>query len=156
MRARRDTNTLDLFADFTPKSVVDRYDPERVRAFKRSSQIARVVAEALKNSGLSRDAVAKRMSEYLGEKITEAMLGQYASPSNDSHNIPAHRFVALAVVIESPVDLRRLFNALLEGTGAIAVPAKYEALIRRELNREASEKYTREADAANAEWRAGR
>lgn len=152
MSKRRDTSTPDLFRDFTPPPVVARYDAERVRAATMTMRLARAVSEALKNSGRARNIVAHLMSEWLGESVSEAMLGQYASPANDKHNIPAHRLIALAAVTKDA----RLINALLADTGLIAVDEKYEALIRREMAKEARDRLDREIAAADATWKAGR
>jgi hypothetical protein len=80
------------------------------------------------------------------------MLNQYTSPANDKHNIPAHRLIALAVVTNDA----RLLNALVAEADLICVGAKYEALIRREMAKEAKDRLDREITAADAQWRAGR
>jgi hypothetical protein len=151
-RPRRDSQTPDLFRDFTPPPVVDRYEIDRVRAATTSMRVARAVSEALKGCGRSRDVVAGLMSEYLGEPVPVSMLEAYASAARDKHNIPAHRLIALAVVTRDA----RLVNALLAETSLIAVDEKYEALIRREMAKEARDRIEREIAAADAQWRAGR
>ena len=152
MTRRRDSSTPDLFRDFTPPPVVARYEAERVRAATMSMRLARAVSEALRNCGRSRDVIAHLMSEWLGEPVSAAMLDAYASAARDKHNIPAHRLIALAAVTRDA----RLINALLADTGLIAVDEKYEALIRREMAKEARERLDREIAAADATWRAGR
>jgi hypothetical protein len=152
MPAKRDAGTIDLFSDYAPGPVVERFAPERVRAVRLGALLAQAVAETLREQSMPRAEIAKAMSDYLGERVTEAMLNQYSSQANDKHNIPAHRLVALAVVTGDA----RLLNALCGEVGLIAVPEKYEALMRRELAREAAEKLTREANAADAQWRAAR
>jgi hypothetical protein len=149
---KRDTATPDLFRDYVVPTVVERFAPERMRAATVTMRVARAIAEALKNDGRSRADIAREMSTYLGDTVTEAMLNQYASPSNDKHNIPAHRLLALLAVTGDA----RLINALLEDAGLIAVSAKYEVLIRRELAKEARERLDREIAATDAQWRAGR
>lgn len=152
MSKRRDTDTPDLFRDYTPPTVVDRYDHERVRAATVPMRVARAVSEALKNSGRSRDIIARLMSDWLGETVQPSMLDAYASAARDKHNIPAHRLIALAAVTKDA----RLINALLADTGLIAVDEKYEALIRREMAKEARDRLDREIAAADATWKAGR
>lgn len=151
-RRRRDTGTADLFKDYTPQPVVERFAPERVRASRASARIKRAVAEAIKESRHGRDSIAHLMSEQLDERITTAQLDQYTSTANENSNISAHRLVALFNVTGDV----RLINALLEGTDVIAVSGKYEALIRREMAKEAVEKLQREVNAADAQWKAGR
>jgi len=152
MNRKRDTATPDLFRDYVVPDVVARYEPERVRAATVAMKIARAISEALKTCGRSRAVVADEMSTYLGDTVTEAMLNQYASPSNDRHNIPAHRLLALLAVTGDA----RLINAMLEDAGLVAVAAKYEVLIRRELAKEARDRLDREITATDTQWRAAR
>ncbi|MGL5166671.1 MAG: hypothetical protein ACRC9K_12365 [Afipia sp.] len=147
---RRDTITPDLFKDYTPASVVERFSPERVRAVRASARIKRAVAEAIKDSKHGRDVIAHLMSEQLGERVTPDMLDQYTSTANEKNNISAHRLVALFSVTRDV----RLINALLEDTDVIAISAKYEPLIRREMAKEAIEKLQREVNASDAQWKA--
>src|SRR5262245_54545774 len=98
MKRHRDTDTVDLFKAYSPAPAVERFSAERVRASRASSRIARAVAEAIKVSKLSRDDIAKEMSNYLGESVTVAMLDQYTSTANEKNNIPAHRLIALVAV----------------------------------------------------------
>jgi hypothetical protein len=151
-RRRRDTATPDLFSDYLPKPVVERFAPERVRAARCSARIKQAVKEALKDAGRTREAIAASMSDYLGEPVSPNMLDQYTSGANENSNISAHRLVALYVVTG---DIR-LINALLADTDTIAVAGRYEALIRREMAKEARARLDREINAADAQWRAGR
>jgi hypothetical protein len=149
---RRDPGTVDLFSEFAPAPVVERFSPERVRASRASARIARAVAEAIKEMGAERSVVAQMMSEHLGERVTAAMLDQYTSTANERNNIPAHRLIALLAITGDV----RIVNAALHDTGFIALSAKYEPLIRREMLKEAGEKLAREQAAADAQWRAKR
>lgn len=148
-RKQRDTITSDLFRDFEPPQVVERFDAERVRAVTASQRVARAVSETLRESGRDRSIIAHLMSQFLDEEVTEAMLNSYASPARTTHNIPAHRLVALAAVTKDA----RLLNVLLADAGFIAIEQKYEALIRRERAKELREKLDREIDAADIEWK---
>jgi hypothetical protein len=149
MKRRRDPNTTDLFADYVPQPVVERFAPERVRAVSAAARIKRAIAETIKESRFGRSAIALLMSEATGETVTAAMLDQYTSTANDKHNIPAYRLVAL---YQATGDIR-LINALLEGADVIAVPGKYEALIRREMAKEQRDRLDQEINAADAQWR---
>ena len=148
----RDAGTLDMFRDYTPGPVVARYDEQLVRASNDRARLARAVAAALRVNNGDRAAIANEVSEYLGERVSEAMLNRYASQGAEDHAIPAHRLIALAIVLGDA----RLINALLTDTGLIAIDAKYEALIRREQARDAAARMQREAEAADAAWRASR
>lgn len=152
MSRRRDGSTPDLFLEYRPAPVVERFSRERVRAAHCAGLIARAVAEAIKESRHNRETIARLMSEHLCESITIAMLDQYSSVANEKNNISAHRLAALFIVTG---DIR-LINAMLEGTGAIAVHAKYEFLIRREQAKEDRDRAEREMNTADAQWRAGR
>jgi hypothetical protein len=149
---QRDAGTLDLFREFTPEPVVARYDEQLVRAGNERGRVARAVAAALRSQDDRRAEIAREMSEYLGERVSEPMLNRYASQGAEDHAIPAHRLIALAVITGDA----RLINALLADTGLIAIAAKYEALIRREMLRDAKARLEREELAADADWRAKR
>lgn len=149
-RKQRDTFTTDLFRDFEPPKVVERFDVERVRAVTASGRVARAVSETLRECGRDRSIIAKLMTDFLEEEVTGQMLDAYASPARTTHNIPAHRLIALAAVTKDA----RLLNVLLADAGFIAVEQKYEALIRREHGRELLEKINREISAADAQWKA--
>lgn len=146
---RRDSKTADLFKDYVPEPVVQRFAPERVRAVSSAARIKRAIAEAIKESKYGRDAIALLMSETTNETITAATLDQYTSTANEKHNIPAHRLIAL---YQATGDIR-LLNALVADTDVVVVPAKYEALIRREMAKEAVDRLQQEVQAADAEWR---
>ena len=146
---RRDTSTIDLFRDFEPTPVVRRFDAEEIKAWSAARRLARAIAVSLE--GFKRDEVATQMSEQLGEPVSKATLDAYASPEKP-HAIPAHRLAALY----NATGDERLFNALLNEVGLIAVPAKYEALLKRERAREMKERLEREEQAADAQWRASR
>jgi hypothetical protein len=148
----KDAGTLDLFRDTQPAPVVERFAEERVRAASHAARVARAVSEALRDCDFDREAVAKEMSAYLGERVSKAMLEAYASQARETHTIPAHRLIALAVVTGSA----KLINALLEGTGLIAVEGKYEALIERERLKEHLDDVQRKIAARDAQWKASR
>ncbi len=152
MSRRRDPHTVDLFSEFTPPPVIERFAAERVRATRASGRIARAIAEAIKQSRRSRHDIAAEMSAYLGEEISPAMLDQYSSTANERHNIPAHRLIALLAVTGDA----RIVNAALQDTGFVAIDARFEPLIRREMAKEARDRLDREISAADAQWRAKR
>lgn len=133
---------------------VKHFPEERIRAASYPARIARAVAEAIKQSPLSRADIAKRMSEHLGagETVTPGMLDQYTSTANEKNNIPAHRLFALVAVTGDV----RVLNAALQDTGFIAIDKSFEPLIRRELARERLAEAQREIDEAEAQWRATR
>ncbi|MBB4016702.1 hypothetical protein GGR16_001708 [Chelatococcus caeni] len=153
MARQRDTNTLDLFRDFQPAPVVARFGEEVVRAGTLAARLSRAVSQCLRDCGLSREVVARRMSEFLGEDVPVSMLEAYASQAKaGTHQISATRLIALVSVTGD----ERPLNALLDAAALIAVPSRYEALLKRERAKELKDELERQIAAADAEWRARR
>ncbi|MDD1534582.1 MULTISPECIES: hypothetical protein [unclassified Bradyrhizobium] len=146
MTRRRDESELDL------APVVARFEDERVRSPMVASRISKAIAAAITDSGKSREQIAADMTAFLGgESVTAGTLYQYSSEANQKNNIPAHRLIALAKVTGDA----RLLNAALEGIGFVAVEARYEPLLRREVRKEQlKDLLQREIDDAEAQWRA--
>lgn len=133
--------------------VVDRFADERVRSPKVASRISKAVAAAIKDSGKSRDQIAAGMSAFLDEGVTPGTLYQYSSEANDRNNIPAHRLIALAMVTGDA----RLLNAALEGTPFVAIEARYEPLLEREVRKEQlADLLNDRIEKADAKWRASK
>ncbi|MCO5082607.1 MAG: hypothetical protein M9955_13250 [Rhizobiaceae bacterium] len=149
---RRDSFTVDLFREYQPAPVVERFEDEAVKAYSLSGRLSKAVALTLDEADMPRADIAAAMSDILKSSVSKAMLDQYASQAKDQHSIPALR---LAALIQVTGDARAL-NVLLEDTGLIVIPQKYEALLRREKARELRERAEREEQAADAEWRAKR
>lgn len=152
MRRRRDNLTSDLFRDYQPEPVVERFAPEEVQAWSQAARLSKAVALTLEESAMSREDIAVAMSEVLKANVSKTMLDNYASQAREQVSISALRLIAL---IEVTGDARAL-NTLLENSGLIVVPQKYEALLRRERAREAVKRFEREEQAADAEWKAKR
>ncbi|AEQ50785.1 phage regulatory CII family protein [Pelagibacterium halotolerans] len=150
-KRRRDTQTLDLLRDFTPAPIVERFDDEAVKAFSIAARLAKAITATFADADMDRRQLAQDMSEFLQDDVSKHMLDKYASSSAE-HQISAVRLLALVAVTE---DVRPL-NTLLKEAGLIAVPAEYEALLRRERARELKEKIEREEQIADAAWRASR
>lgn len=148
----RDPGTFDLFRDYQPAPVVDRFADETVQAWNMAGRLSKAVAATLDNAGVSRAEVAEEMSKVLNEKISRTTLDAYASQAKEDHTISALRLIALVMVTG---DARPL-NTLLAEAGMIVVPDKYEALLRRERAKELRERAEREEAAAEAEWKARR
>lgn len=149
MKKRRDLLTPDLFAGLDPEPVVARFEEGEVRAWSKARTLSRAIAVTLEEDGRSRDEIAEELSERIGERVSRAMLDNYASQEKD-HAISAMRLVGLVAVTG---DARPL-NLLLGELGLIAIDAKYEALLRRELADEAIARMEAIRDGADAEWKA--
>lgn len=152
MARRRDSLTADLFRDYKPDPVVERFDADAVQAWSLEGRLSKAVALTMDESGISRADIATAMSDALKATVSKAMLDGYASQAREQHSISA---VRLAALIEVTGDARAL-NVLLESSGLIVVPQKYEALLRREKARELKERAEREEQAADAQWKAQR
>lgn len=151
MTRRRDTLTGDLFRDYQPKPVVERFDPEAVQSWSLAGRLSKAVGLTLAECGQSRVEIARAMSDYLKDEVSKASLDAFASQAKE-HSISALRLAALVAVTGDP----RALNALLEDQGLVVVPRKYEALIMREMADEAIQRATRDRDAFDAAWRAKR
>lgn len=151
VRSRRDAFTTDLFRDYQPAPVVERFAPEQVQGWSLAARLAKAVSATLKETPVPREEIARAMSEVLADDISKAALDDYASQAREK-SISA---VRLAALVEVTGDARAL-NALLENSGLIVVPQKYEALMRREKAREIKDRAEREEQAADAEWKAKR
>jgi hypothetical protein len=66
------------------------------------------------------------MSEFLGERVSKAMLDAYVSPARGAHNITVTRFVALIHVTQD----RRLLELLADLMGWCVVDERYAEAIR--------------------------
>lgn len=152
MARRRDTLTVDLFTEYKPASPVERFEEEEVRAWSLGGRLAKAIALTMEESGVTREAIAAQMSDITKSAVSKATLDAYASQAKENHNIPAVRLAALVTVTGDP----RALNVLLEEAGLIAIPKKYEALLKRERAREMREKLLREEEAADAQWKASR
>lgn len=150
--AKRDTFTVDLFRDYRPEPVVERFADDQVKAWSLAGRLAKAIALTMEASNLTRDEIAQQMSEITKTPVSKATLDAYSSQAKEQHQIPATRLAALVAVTGDA----RAVNVLLEEAGLIVIPRKYEALLKRERARELREQLEREEKAADAEWRAKR
>lgn len=149
MPPRRDPLTIDLFRDYAPAPVVERFDADAVKAFSLAAKLSKAVSLTL--AGTNRAETAEAMSEYLGDEVSKGMLDNYASQAKE-HSISA---VRLAALVHVTGDVRAL-NALLEDAGLIVIPKQYEPLILDRVLEETIERLERQKQAARAQWKASR
>jgi hypothetical protein len=147
----RDPHTSDLFRDYQPAPVVERFDAAEVKSWSLAGRLSKAVGLTLNEAEQPRADIARAMAEFLKDDVSKASLDAYASQAKE-HSISALRLIALTFVTR---DARAL-NALLEEVGLIAVQKRYEALIKREMADEAIERATRDRQAFDAQWRATR
>lgn len=139
---RTPASQMSLLDWQSPRPVVA-FEPARVRAATLHGQIARAVAEALRDaaaSGIAREEIAARMTAILGERISKTMLDAYASQAREDHSIGLARFVAL---IQATGD-RRLLELLAEPMGWAVVERADLALIELAALREHHDEVTRQ------------
>ena len=149
VKARGDQMTGDLLS-WQPPKVEARLEEERVRAATLAGKVCRVLAEALKVDGRSREDIAAEVSEFLGEEISRDSLDAWASEARERNNVAAYRLIALVKVLGAPAIL----NELLADTDMLVVDRKYKALIERELALETRARLDRFIEAQDAAWRA--
>ena len=146
VRDPRDRFTLDLL-NWEPPAV--RFQEPLVRAHTLNARFARAISLALKECGLSREEVAERMSEWLGETVSRNMLDAYASEARESHQINLPRFAALIHATED----WRLLSLIPELFGFAVMPAEYEEIIELWRLEEAEREIERRKAALSAKWR---
>lgn len=119
---------MDLLAWQQPE-VVRAFAPEMVRGATFAARIARAVSVAMQECEVPRAEIAARMSAYLGQKISLAMLNAYASAARDDHTISLPRFMAL---LHATGD-QRLLELLAEPFGLAVIERKHLPLIEMAL-----------------------
>lgn len=145
----------DLLLDWEPPRPVAKFEEHRVRAACFRDRLARAVAATLKDAdarGLTREDIAARMSEFLGERISLAMLNAYASQAREDHVISVARLLGL---LHATRD-QRLLELLAEPLGFAVVERKYLPLIELAAVREQSDALAKRArDVRRAARREG-
>lgn len=97
MARYRDPLTKDLFA-WQPPQIGVGYGAEVAGRGALDNKIARLISHALRDvreDGLSRAEVARRMTAFLGRPISEAMLNKWSSEGSEDHRIPLDAFIGL-------------------------------------------------------------
>lgn len=146
-RQRRDTETPDLFLSWQPKVPAPPPEPDPAPepsppGCRLAELVSRQVADALRVSELSRDEVARRMSDELGETVSVHMLNAYASQAREDHNISHARMVALAVALERP----DLLLPAVRRVGKAMIDPRYLAAVRSAIRRDRARDHRRIAD----------
>lgn len=111
--------------EWEPPQPVARFPEGLVRAATLAGRVSRAVAAALTDAEECRETIAARMSAFLGERVSPAMLDAYASQARDDHRISVPRFVAL---LHATRD-RRLLELLAEPMGWAVIERRHLPLI---------------------------
>lgn len=149
-RRIRDPHTRDLLSWRPPEPVV-RFSPDQVRAASFDQALCKAMKVALADCGLSREIVAERMSDYLGERVSVSMLNAYVSPARDTHQISTVRFMALVHVTKD----RRLLELLADPFGWAVVDERYADAIAEVELAEKREEIERQLQLTRMKRRAG-
>lgn len=131
MGCRRPDPTTPLL-DWQPPEIARRYPEEKLKASSLATLLSKAVSLTLKDCGMSRADVAARMSDYLGEAISENMLDNYASEARADTVINGVRIMALAHVTND----ERLLQVMAEPYGWAVIDDRYVSLIRATQIRE--------------------
>lgn len=115
---------LDLL-DWTPPPATVRFDDAVVRAATIQARISRAISVALKDAGVDRAEIARRMTAFLGETVPVNMLNAYASQAREDHVISVPRFLALMAATGD----RRLLQLLAEDMGWAVVEKRHLPMI---------------------------
>lgn len=154
MARYRDPLTKDLF-DWQPPRVAVGYSPDVAGRGRLDNRIARLIAQALRDArdaGATRAEVAKRISDYLGRPVSEAMLSKWASEAAEDHRIPLDAFVAL---IEA-TGAKALLGWMPSMFGMAVIEAEYAELIEAQLLKEHLAEIEARISALDARRRARR
>jgi hypothetical protein len=146
----RDPHTADLLA-WQPPEPIQKFEPAQVRAATIDQKICKAMKVALKESVLSRGQIAEEMGDFLGERISKAMLDAYVSPARDTHNISLTRFLALVHVTRD----RRLLELLAELFGWCVVDERFAEAIKEVELAEKREEIDRQLQLARLRRRSG-
>ncbi|WP_068087383.1 hypothetical protein [Polycladidibacter stylochi] len=107
------------------------------------------LSEAMARSPLSRAEIAHRMTLYLGTKISEAQLNQYAAPSAGDKQMSLPR---LAAFIHATND-SHLIQFLPSLFGLTVINQRQRALLERELLKERLKALESDIALADATYR---
>lgn len=149
-RRYRDPHTHDLLS-WSPPEPVKRFAPDEVRAASLDARICKAMALALKECPWDRSYVAAQMSQFLGERVSEAMLNAYVSPARTTHQISLTRFMALVHVTKD----RRLLELLADMMGWCVVDERYAEAIKEVELAEKRDEIERQLTLTRAKRRSG-
>ena len=137
--------------DWQPPEAVKRFPEEQIRAANFSARVSRAVAVALADCDAEREAIAARMSVFLSERVSPAMLDAYASQAREDHKISVPRFLAL---LHATRD-RRLLELLAEPMGWAVIERRHLPLIEVAAIREHEDELRRRREYLMRSSRSG-
>ncbi|MBF0306946.1 MAG: DNA transposition protein [Alphaproteobacteria bacterium] len=148
VRDPRDRRTSDLLAWKPPEPPRPHYR-EELRAATLNAKFCRAMAMALKDCGLSRAQVAERMTQYLGEAVSENTLNAYVSEARIDHIVNVLRFAAL---IHATQDWR-LLSILPDLFGFAVLPERFVAAAEEAMCDDAIEQAVARKRMLRRKWK---
>lgn len=149
-RRAHHSDQLDLLG-WQPEEAVEAFAPHTVRAASLAATVSKGISQALKACGRRREDVARLMSEFLDDTVSEAVLNAYASEAKSDHIINLVRFIALIEVTRD----RRLLQLIAERMGWAVVDARYLSLIEIAQLEEHRSKVEKQIDAVRRQAKRG-
>jgi hypothetical protein len=137
--------------EWEPPQTVARFAEDQVRAASLAGRVSRAVAAALTDAAERRETIAARMSAFLGERVSPAMLDAYASQAREDHRISVPRFAAL---LHATRD-RRLLELLAEPMGWAMIERRHLPLIEVAAIREHEDELRRRREHLMRQARTG-
>lgn len=149
-RPTSNPDQLDLLG-WEPSEPVKAFEPHTVRAATLGATISKGVSQALKDSELSREEVAARMSDFLDEAVGVPMLNAYASEAKSEHIINVVRFIALIEVTRD----RRLLELIARRFGWSVIEQRYLPAIELAERLERRAEMDKAIDATRRQLKSG-
>ena len=137
--------------DWQAPEAVTRFKEEQVRAASFAARVSRAVAVALADADVDRETIAARMSTFLGERVSPAMLDAYASQAREGHRISVPRLMGL---LHATRD-RRLLELLAEPMGWAVIERRHLPLIEVAAIREHEDELRRRREFLMRSARSG-
>jgi hypothetical protein len=137
--------------DWQPPEAVTRFPEEQVRAASFAARVSRAVAVALADADVDRETIAARMSSFLGERVSPAMLDAYASQAREDHRISVPRLMGL---LHATRD-RRLLELIAEPMGWAVIERRHLPLIEVAAIREHEDELRRRREFLMRSARSG-
>lgn len=147
-RDRGDRKTLDLLV-WVPPTIAKSFDSDRVRGHDDRTRMARALAEAIRDSGKSRDAIHDTMVRYLDRDFGRHRLDRWTAPSTGADEPGLTKLIAF---LHAVPDIR-VVNALLQGTPFAAIPRQYLPAIEAEIVDDQIETLKHRKRAARRKWK---
>ena len=151
MARRPDPYTIDMFSDYAPPQLVERFAEELVRAPTLLDRIARAVAATLRDCDKPRETIAEEMTSWSGKNVTRLTLDSWASGAKANHT-PSYLLLLALVHVTSDT---RLLQLGAEMFGKALVDERYLSWVEVGQLADKKDEYDRAFDAARRAARKG-